>query len=129
MPDPLPPGYMLGHYRIDAALHRGAAGRFYRAFNSNTRATVAINVLDAGAQDPKLALEILETSQDLARAGDVRLLDLGILDGGYYVAVDYVPDEKQIFDIGRVAIETLSSRKGRTLWARLWAWTTGHGTK
>ena len=114
-PDPLPPGFMLGHYRIDAVLHQGAAGRFYRAFNTNTRATVALNVLDAGARNPKLALEILETIQGLARTGDAGMLDLGVLDGAYYVAVSDSADESRIVDVGRIALETLTSRKQRPI--------------
>ena len=58
-PDPLPVGHDVRPYRIDAPLHQGTAGRFYKAVNTSTQATVAINVLDAGRRNPEVALRLL----------------------------------------------------------------------
>jgi hypothetical protein len=45
VPDPLPPGYQLAHYRIDDELPPMRMGRAYRAYDTSLNAKVAVNVL------------------------------------------------------------------------------------
>src|SRR5262245_53721230 len=113
---------MLGRYRIEAELPPGPAGRFYRALDTGRQATVAVNVLDASLRTREGHWRFLTAARDAAQAGDQRLLDLGIWEDVYYVAVTY-DAERPLLDLG--AFIAGSAKQGHR-WRR-WLINLRHG--
>ena len=51
-PEPLPSGYRLGRYVIEAEISQGGMGRIYRAFDTNFSEVVGLNVLSQSLRHP-----------------------------------------------------------------------------
>src|SRR6476619_4276503 len=103
LPDPLPPGYVLQRYRIEAELRRGSSGRFYKAVDTGSQATVAINIPDPSLRTPEGQARFFFAVRKAAKSGDKRLLDLGVWEKVYYVTVTYDGDDTALLDLAAAA--------------------------
>jgi len=115
----LPPGTMLGSYRIIAAIGAGGMGDVYRAHDDRLGRDVAIKVLPPTfAEDPERLRRFQQEAQVLAALGHpdvVQVFDAGTQDGRPYLVMELLSGQtlRQRLEEGRLpwrkAIEIAAS--------------------
>jgi serine/threonine-protein kinase len=96
----LPAGSVIGGFRIEALLGRGAMGEVYRATDGDR--VVALKLLDTGlAEDDRFRQRFLRESQTAASLHHrhiVKTIDSGEDDGTLYLAMELIdgPDLRQV---------------------------------
>ncbi|HEY9183339.1 MAG TPA: serine/threonine-protein kinase, partial [Gammaproteobacteria bacterium] len=89
----LPPGTLLGHYRIDAVLGRGGMGVVYRATDTKLARPVAIKLVSAGLADPAATRRFrteAQTASSLNHPHIVTVHDVGEHAGAQYIVSELV---------------------------------------
>jgi serine/threonine-protein kinase len=88
------PGDVLGPYRIEEVLGRGATGTVYRAVRPSDGETVALKVLRAElARDDEYSRRFLHearAAREVEHRHVVRVLDAGTAEGRHFLAMAYV---------------------------------------
>ncbi|MFQ5944218.1 MAG: serine/threonine protein kinase [Anaerolineales bacterium] len=96
MADPLI-GREIGNYRIEEPIGEGGMGAVYKAVHSQIGNVVAIKVLglgrEASSKDQARFLSEAKTTATLNHTNIVRIHDFVILDGIYYMLMEYVEGE------------------------------------
>jgi serine/threonine-protein kinase len=93
---PVPPGTMLGRYRLDAVLGSGSTGTVYRATDPTAKRPVAIKVIAADlASDPRFIERFHSEAEIMRQLRDhphcVRLIDVVEEEGRLGVVSEFVP--------------------------------------
>jgi tRNA A-37 threonylcarbamoyl transferase component Bud32 len=87
-------GRQLGEYRIEATLGRGGMGQVYRARHETLDRTCAVKILSAQlVADTIYRGRFLQEARAVARLSHsniVTVYDAGVIDGAYYIAMQYV---------------------------------------
>ncbi len=89
----LPPGTLLGHYRLDGVLGRGGIGTVYRATDTKLNRPVAIKFLTAAVADADARRRFkqeAETASALNHPHIVTVYDVGEHDGRQYIVSELV---------------------------------------
>jgi hypothetical protein len=97
-PDPLPAGYQLGPYLVEAELPAMRMGRVYRARDSRLKAVVAINVLGVDLRGDEGRFRFMRGAHK-ASAGGQQVHDFGEWLGVPYVVVGYREDVGALVDV------------------------------
>ena len=98
LPDPLPKGYEIGAYVIDAELSPSMFGRMYRATDSKLRVEVAVNVLSIELRDDPGRGRFERAVAKASLAGRP-VYEFGVWLGVPYVAVGYTTSDGALVDL------------------------------
>jgi eukaryotic-like serine/threonine-protein kinase len=91
-------GLRLGHYQIQTPIGRGGMGAVYLALDERTGQHVAVKVLPpkrASAEERYLARfqREMTLSQKLSHPHIAQTHEVGVSDGVYYIAMEYIPGQ------------------------------------
>ncbi|MCZ2340268.1 MAG: protein kinase [Bacteroidales bacterium] len=91
---PLPPGSIIGNYRLDERLGAGGMGEVYRGVHTRLGGTVAIKLIHANRlRSPTAARRFLrevQASAQLDHPHIVRAVDAGEEDGRYFLVLEFI---------------------------------------
>lgn len=111
----------LGRYELQEVIGRGAMGIVYRAFDPETRAVVAVKIINGRAtSSPRLMRRFEQecaAATRLTHPNIVRALDFGVFRGESYLVMEYIEGKS----LGKHVLEkgVLTPAKGVALTARL----------
>ncbi|HEY8521310.1 MAG TPA: serine/threonine-protein kinase [Gammaproteobacteria bacterium] len=86
-------GGMLGNYRIEQLLGRGANGAVFLAYDTKLHRRVALKVLHRTAQDETSALQLLREARNAAALNHPHICivhEVGTSDDASFIAMEYV---------------------------------------
>jgi serine/threonine-protein kinase len=102
----LPPGTLVGGYRIEGLLGRGGMGAVYSAAQPEIGARVAIKVLAAArSRDPRLGRRFVDEARAVNQIRHPNIVDI--------FAFGRLPDGRQYFVMERLDGQTLAARLAR----------------
>ncbi|MGH9686747.1 MAG: protein kinase domain-containing protein [Candidatus Acidiferrales bacterium] len=90
---PLPPGALLGPYRIEARIGAGGMGEVFRATDTRLRRTVAVKLLPRGRSDPADGQRLLKEARAasaLNHPNIVSIHDISSHQGKDFLVMEYV---------------------------------------
>jgi serine/threonine protein kinase len=107
--EPLPPGSLLGQYRLEELIGEGGMGRIYRATHLHLDRTLAIKVLAPQlARDRQLVARFQREARALAQLDHPNIVavhDMGSQGDMHYFVMEYVPGQnlRQLMAAGALA--------------------------
>ena len=93
----LTPGTQVDRYQVLGAIARGGMGEVYAAYHPDLDRRIALKVVHAdGAAGAERWVRLLREARTVARLSHpnvINVYDAGTLDGGIYIAMEFVEEE------------------------------------